>query len=231
MPEATERRKRGRPPLTPEQRKQRGSWVPRVKRPSVDPLHPLHVTIRAKKDVPGFRTTKRFLRMRESIRRASDRFGMRVVHFTVMDNHVHLIVEARDRRALSRGMQGLVIRLAKAANGKWRSGKVFRDRYHAVELDTAIRVRHAIAYVLLNGRRHERPKGPAEALDPCSSAYWFDGWKRDVTALKAVTEAAMEMGDPPVVKPRTWLLRIGWLQTWRIDPSEVPGPKVAPSRG
>lgn len=215
---APEKRARGRPRLTPEQRKHRGSLVPRVKRPSIDPTHPLHVTIRAKKDVPGFRSTKRFLRMRECIRKAADRFGMRINHFTVMDNHVHLIVEVRDRRALSRGMQGLAIRLAKAANGRYRSGKVFRDRYHASELDTPIRVRNALAYVLLNGRRHTRPTGPAEAIDPCSSGYWFDGWRYDVRHL--FTE---EVGDPPVVKPRTWLLRVGWLRISRIDPSEVPG--------
>src|SRR5438552_3730473 len=109
-------RRRGRPRLTPEQRKARGSLVARVARPSIDPNRPLHVTIRAKKGVPGFRSKRRFLRMRESLRAAADRFGMRVVHFAVMDNHVHLIVEAVNRRALSRGMQGLTIRLAKSAN-------------------------------------------------------------------------------------------------------------------
>ena len=35
------------------------------------------------------------------------RFGFRLVHYAVMGNHVHLIVEAPDRRALWRGMQGL----------------------------------------------------------------------------------------------------------------------------
>src|SRR5438094_2580426 len=74
-------RRRGRPRLTPEQRKARGSLVARVARPSIDPNRPLHVTIRAKKGVPGFRSKRRFLRMRESLRAAADRFGMRVVHF------------------------------------------------------------------------------------------------------------------------------------------------------
>src|SRR5439155_1803106 len=95
--------RRGRPPLTPEQRKARGSLVRRVRRPAVDPDKPIHVTLRALKGVPSFRSKRRFLRMRESIRAASERFGMRIVHFAVMDNHAHLIVEAKDRRALSRG--------------------------------------------------------------------------------------------------------------------------------
>src|SRR5437660_1153252 len=141
------KRGRGRPRLTEDQRKSRHSLVRRARRPSVDPDRPLHVTLRAKKGVPSFRSKRRFLRMRESIRAAADRFGMRIVHFTVMDNHVHFIVEADTRRALSRGMQGVAIRLAKAANGTWREGKVFRDRYHAVVLESARQVRNAIAYV------------------------------------------------------------------------------------
>jgi REP element-mobilizing transposase RayT len=49
-----------------------------------------------------------------------------VVHFSVQRDHLHLIVEASDRRALSRGMQGLSIRVARAANGELgRKGRVF----------------------------------------------------------------------------------------------------------
>jgi putative transposase len=190
----------------------------------VDCDKPLHVTLRAKKDVPSFRSKRRYMRMRESIRAASVRFGMRVVHFTLMDNHVHLIVEAMDRRALTRGMQGLAIRLAKSANGKWRDGKVFRDRYHAVVLESPRQVRSAVAYVLLNGRRHTRPAGPAEGIDPCSSGHWFGGWSVDVTALKVAGSVFIECsGKAPVAAPRTWLLGVGWKRLGLIDPSEVPG--------
>jgi REP element-mobilizing transposase RayT len=45
--------------------------------------------------------------------------GFRVVHYGVMGDHVHLIVEGVNREALSRGMQGLAIRLAKALNRFW----------------------------------------------------------------------------------------------------------------
>ena len=40
--------------------------------------------------------------------------GLRIVQFSVQGNHLHLIVEADSSTALSRGMQGLCIRLAKA---------------------------------------------------------------------------------------------------------------------
>src|SRR5262249_39906427 len=138
--------------------------VPRVARPSLSERNPLHITLRALRDAPSFRSKGRFKRIRTSLGAAADRFGMRLVHFAVMADHLHLIVEARDKRALSRGMQGLAIRVAKAANRGDRTGKVFRDRYHAVVLDSPGRVRNAVAYVLLNARRHG---SRANWIDPC----------------------------------------------------------------
>jgi len=44
------------------------------------------------------------------------RGGFRLVHYAVMGNHVHLLAEATDARALSRGMQGLGIRVARGLN-------------------------------------------------------------------------------------------------------------------
>ena len=41
---------------------------------------------------------------------------MRIIEFSVQGNHLHLIVEAENSDALSRGMQGLAIRIAKALN-------------------------------------------------------------------------------------------------------------------
>ncbi len=227
LPRPKKKPKRGRPPLTEAQRRARGSPVPRVARPEIKARHPLHVTLRAKRDVPSLRSKGRFVRMREALRAGAERFGMRVVQFAVMHDHVHLVVEAHDKRALSRGMQGLAIRVAKAINRGERRGKVFRDRYHAVVLESPRQVRNVLSYVMLNGRRHDRkhgPVGPARWIDPFSSGYWFDGWSTDVTRLKRAAERELELpSEAPVAAPRTWLLGVGWRRARLIDPSEVPG--------
>jgi REP element-mobilizing transposase RayT len=197
-----------------------------VPRPKIQSRNPLHVTLRTKREVPSLRTKGRFLRMRDALRAASDRFGMRVVHFAVLDDHLHLIVEAHDKRALSRGMQGLAIRLARAANRGERHGRVFRDRYHSVVLASPRQVRNAIAYVLLNARRHLRRAGavkPAQWIDPCSSGFWFDGWRGDTASLLRATVGRLDPPERPVAAPRTWLLGVGWRRARLIDPSEVPG--------
>ncbi|HEY4116912.1 MAG TPA: hypothetical protein VGM56_03600, partial [Byssovorax sp.] len=70
-------------------------------------------------------------------------------------DHVHLLVEPESERALSRGVQGICIRFAKAINRVLgRRGRVFADRYHAVPLRSPRQTRNALAYVLLNARHH-----------------------------------------------------------------------------
>ena len=79
------------------------------------------------------RTPRAYRFLERAFRAGKERNGMRLIEYTVLSNHVHLVVEVNDRTHLSRGMQGLNIRLAKALNRHWRrKGKVFADRYFAV---------------------------------------------------------------------------------------------------
>ena len=91
---------------------------------------------------------------RPRVSAAARRDDFRVTHYSVQGNHLHLIVEADDKEALSRGMQGLTIRIARAINRlAKRSGRVFADRFWSRVLATPCEVRHAIAYVLGNAPR------------------------------------------------------------------------------
>jgi REP element-mobilizing transposase RayT len=85
----------------------------------------------------------------------ADRFGFRLVHFSVQGNHVHLLVEAKDEKALAKGMGGLGVRVARGLNKVMgRAGKVLDDRYHAHVLRTPTEVRRARSYLLQNARKH-----------------------------------------------------------------------------
>ena len=162
---------------------------------------PLHVTLRARRDLGSLRSPRPFAALERAIA-ASSRTDFRLVHFSVQGDHLHLVAEAHDKAALSRGMRGLMIRAARALNRvKGRSGPVWADRYHCRELGTPREVRNALAYVLLNSRKHGRE---VAALDPCSSSRWFDGWRDH----HAVVDLALDA--PAVVAPRTWLLGVGW---------------------
>jgi hypothetical protein len=79
-----------------------------------------------------------------------------------------MLAEAQSREALSRGVQGLAIRLARAINRVLhRAGEVWADRYHARALRTPREVRNALVYVPNNWRKHG---AVARTLGGCSSA-------------------------------------------------------------
>src|SRR4029077_3078376 len=81
----------------------------------------------------------------------------RIVHISIQTNHLHLIVEAQNRKALSEGMRRFCINAARAINAaNGDEGRVFAFRYHATQITTARHARTAMSYVLNNWRRHRR---------------------------------------------------------------------------
>jgi REP element-mobilizing transposase RayT len=191
------------------------------RRPSVSPKAPLHVTLRLVEGFPGLRRPKALRWIRRCLQLAH-KSEFVINQFSIQGNHLHLIVEAQDRVALAKGMQGLKIRLAKRLNqlfGK-RRGTVFSERYHALPLRSPKQVRSALLYVLNNRRRHlaDGGKGLQQGyLDPYSSAPHFDGWiGRTWTSRKL-------LGESVTADPTTWLLRIGWKRHGALDPTAIPG--------
>ena len=199
--------------------------------------HPLHVTVPVRRDVPRLRSYKILRAIEATFRRACERKGFRLVHYSVQDDHVHLIVEADGVAALGRGMKSIASRIAYAVNRalkRGRRGKVLRDRYHHEVLTSPRQVRNALAYVLLNARHHAakriaklrkqgrpaKPLGPARLLDAASSARWFDGWRDDARVDRSPPR--LLGSEPAVAAPRTWFLRLGWRRHALIDPSEIP---------
>jgi REP element-mobilizing transposase RayT len=185
---------------------------------------PVHVTLRVRPDLPSLRSGKLVREWRRSLAEASERGGFRVAHYSLQGDHAHLIVEAHGKQALACGMKSIGARLARALNRtSGRSGPVLDGRYHHRSLRTPREVRRALAYVLLNARRHlakrRHVSRTANApLDPASSARWFDGWQPQAASRIPETFAL-----PEVARPRSWLLRIGWRRHGLVDPSELPG--------
>ena len=180
--------------------------VHHVKRPKVPKGRPAHVTVRVQRDVPSLRS-RRFIREFQSrLRKGCERGEFRVCHYSIQRDHVHLVVEAAGKEALGRGMKSVGIRLARTVNRVFgRSGAVLFGRYHLRVLRTPREVRHALAYVLLNARKHWGQRNgavPPVVLDIASSGAWFDGWKR----------------SPPAR---------GWRRQGLVDPAETPGSPAA----
>ncbi len=198
-------RKHGRNPL-----------VRHLSRPGLASRHPCHVTLRMREGVPSLRASTFVRAFEATLARGCERGEFRLVHYSLLRNHAHLIVEAEDRHALGRGMKSLSRRMVWAMRRAfgWRGG-LLADRYHMRVLKTPREVRNAIRYVLLNAARHRRRA--QRELDLASSARWFDGWKRSTARVGRRT------GCWPVAPAHTWLLAEGWRRHGLLDPQDVPG--------
>src|SRR5882724_1544613 len=169
--------------------------VSHLRRPGFAARHPVHVTMRLLSGVGFLGAFSRARAIEDALRAVKARFGMRIVHYSIQGNHLHLIVECDEPSTLSRAIQGLAVRLARVLNRlAGRTGKVFSDRYHAHVLKTLREVANAVRYVLENFRHHLREDVAPQGADPCSSAGW-------------ISDAASD--DAPILSPRTWLLRHG----------------------
>jgi len=198
----------GRPPLD-------NGRVPHSSRPRLAKKSALHVTLRVNRNVPNLRTRRRF----NAIKHAFVRFcgsgkgrtqaaeGFRLVSFAVLANHVHFVVEADSKRALSMGMQKLLHSISRRLNalsvrehggrvstqgGDYAKlhgwlGRVFSDRYHSHLLSSPTEMVRAVRYVLQNAERHYGTGG-GPAKDPFTSL------------------AASDEQVPLVAKPKGYLL-------------------------
>jgi REP element-mobilizing transposase RayT len=205
-------------PRKPERQR---TFVGHVARPVHKKRHPVHVTLRARGGLPYFRRQsvqamlERVL-ARQQFRAYSGSF--QVAHFSIQSNHLHLLVEATDKRAMRSGVSGLVIAFAKKLNALLgrSTGKVWGERYHARDLETPAEVRNALVYVLQNFKKHGTVTHGGPIVDHHSSAPELDGWRGPVVSLSD----GRARWKPR--RPRTWLLDEGWRIHGLLHPAELP---------
>jgi len=207
----------------------RRAGVSHLRRPELSHRHPVLVTLRIVPEIGRLRRRDAYRAVRQALATSlsRQRGHLRICHISIEGNHLHLLVEADDKRALSRGMQGFAISCARHLNqtltpsgAEPRKGRVFADRYHAAILDGPRRVRHALSYVLNNWRRHREDLGSRERLDPYSSGAAFGGWSDGPRLVRIGPRDELL----PVWYPQTWLLSQGWRRGGEISPWERPGP-------
>jgi len=218
----------GRKPKTPGRPSERHKT-----RPEVNRRHPQHVTLRVVGEVGYLRKRHIYRAIRKGLKTVLERKAddVRIVHFSIQGNHIHLVCEADHKLALASGMKSFEISAAKHVNkelsrrrGERRRGQVFADRYHVRAITSVAQTRHCLAYVLNNFRRHGLC-GPSlydGRLDYYSSALLFPGWKERTTPAVHVPP---DYEVPAVSRPQTWLLVQGYkrasrpLSVWEIPAS------------
>jgi REP element-mobilizing transposase RayT len=203
---------------------------PHRRRPALGRTTPCHVTLKLRSGLPSLRSARFVRAFSATLRGGCERGRFRVVHWSVQRDHLHLIVEASSTFDLACGMKSVTVRIVRTVQrvfGLGRRGAVLRDRFHLHVLRSPREVRRALAYVLLNARRHAAQRGVALArmvarVDAASSGRWFDGWTRGTRAAETA-EVVQPSDSPAVARARSWLLATGWRRAGLIDVAEVPG--------
>lgn len=113
-------------------------------RPALSPRHPVRVTLRTV--LRGLRRRGAYRAIRRATATSLARADFRIIQLVARDARLELIVEADDKLALARGLQGFQVACAKHLNAaSARAGTVFPDRYRAAILTTRAAVRRAVA--------------------------------------------------------------------------------------
>ena len=133
--------------------------------PELAPRHPVHVTARVLPGLGSLRRRRAYAALRRAVVRSLARADFRIVRLALRASRVELLVEADDKRALARGMQGFQVAAARALNAAHaRSGTVFPDRYRPEILRTRRAVRAAIAALPPRHPEPALPSAPAPAV-------------------------------------------------------------------
>jgi REP element-mobilizing transposase RayT len=194
-------------------RPNRSGTVSHATRQRVDSRKPLHITMRVRKGCVRLRVQEIDREFKEAARRAKA-FGLAILHYSILNNHIHLIVETGDNLTLAQGMRSFAGKLGKAIRRlSMGRGPVFVGRYHLRPLGTPTEVRRTMIYVLQNQARHE---DSIPHVDKYSSAPYFTRWKELMGRRRGPHLRDLEplLIDGPLPhylsKPRSWLARTGW---------------------
>lgn len=171
-------------------------------RPDLAARHPVHVIARV---VPAARSLRRrdtYRALRGAVETSLARSDFRIVRLTVRAGRLELLVEADDKVALARGMQGFQVAAARRLNTVLRrGGTVFPDRYRSAILATRVAVRAAVQAASAGSGAPPRRRSAAPSFTP-----------RNATATGAFFAAAW---------PLTWLLRTALAGRVRPRPRRV----------
>ncbi|MEO7732285.1 MAG: transposase [Kofleriaceae bacterium] len=199
-------------------------------RPEIELKHPLHITLRVVPEVGSLRRRDMYRAVREATIVAAIRARIRIVHLSIQATHIHMLVEADNKLALTLGMQGFQISVARNINTalgdktRRRRGPVFADRYHVVVIRSPTQARNALSYVVNNWRKHQEDRSEPRRIwlvDPYSSGISFPDW-RERQHEHCMLPIPRDHDPLIVFRPKSWLLREGWMRAGTVSACEVP---------
>ncbi len=116
------------------------------KRDTVTRHTPVHINFKYRLGIRSHRTLSILKRALLN----AEKKGLRVVHFSLEHNHIHLIAEVENDQALSKGMRSITVTLVRGLD----KGAIQLERFHLHVLKTLKETENALDYVLFNHLKH-----------------------------------------------------------------------------
>lgn len=205
------------PPVYEVRLAERRSYVVHGARPRVKRATPAHVTLKLATGRPSLRRKDVFRTLRHAVGVAR-RKGLQVVQFSILSNHIHLLLEPDDTLRMAREIQSLAISFARRLNKLTQAkGSPFKERHRLRLLRSPTEVRNALAYVLSNEAKHEGLARGTYFISQFSSGHAFQAWKAlfgpnssyRIATHWTLAEIERWLGEI-LVPAETWLLQSGW---------------------
>jgi REP element-mobilizing transposase RayT len=127
--------------------------------------------------------------------------GLKIVHFSLQSNHIHLIVEADNNQILESGMRSLTVTFAKGLS----KGKVQIERYHLHVLKCLQETKNAVIYVLFNRQKHE--KGTYSVVDEYASLFGMEEFIKQFARKYKMTIKRGKLEEHPLDHARSYFLK------------------------
>ena len=122
-----------------------------------------HITHRCHKQEFLLKFEKDKKRLRHWLFEAKKRYGLSVLNYIVMSNHIHLLVVDTKEKVIAKSIQLIAGRTGQEFNQrKKRKGAFWEDRYHATAIESGDHLAQCMVYINLNMVRAGVVNHPAE---------------------------------------------------------------------
>ena len=134
----------------------------RVRRELIEGV-PYHVTVRINNRLFYFDNTEAKRMFIEVMKKVQLIYKCKIECFTIMNNHVHLIVKPRNAKDLPGIMHRLLMTFAKRFNKRFKqSGHVWESRYYSRPLRTLVDIESTFRYIAKNPVTANLVKSPID---------------------------------------------------------------------
>lgn len=127
--------------------------LPHLARPLIEKTSAVHVSWQLKETLITLNiSTKDFFELFRLAVMTAKKKGLKIIHYSIMENHLHLIVEAQSSEELSRSLQSFALSLSKLVKNRFNGSlaNLWNDRYFMQLLLSQREIKTALQVVLKN---------------------------------------------------------------------------------